>query len=100
MDEIKKYLIEFGYDEKGINKITSSYQLSHFIEDTLVYNIKEKNKFLLDVGYTKEEIISMSTLFPAIYSYKVSLLNNGNILSTLTKLSKLNNAITISIIEI
>ena len=68
MNEIRKYMFDFGYNDDDINKICNAYPLNNLRVDTLYDKIKENSLFLL---YPK---LSKNKLFSLILSYNVSTL--------------------------
>ena len=71
MDEIRKYMLEFGYNDEDINKICDNYSLSSFRIDTLYDKIKKNSLFLLSLGYSKQDVIKMTKLLPALFGLSV-----------------------------
>ena len=71
MNEIRKYMLEFGYTDENIDKICNAYSLSSFRVDTLYGKIKENSLFLLSLGYSKNDVIKMTKLLPALLAYGI-----------------------------
>ena len=71
MNEIRKYMLEFGYNDEDINKICDNYSLSSFRIDTLYDKIKKNSLFLLSLGYSKQDVIKMTKLLPALFGLSV-----------------------------
>lgn len=67
MNEFNKYMISFGFSIEDINKIENQYPLNELTPEKLFKNIKNINEFFIEFGYTKQDIILISTLFPNIY---------------------------------
>ncbi len=71
MKEVRKYLQGFGFNDESITIILETYPICNMSEDTLLDHCKENNKWFLENDYTKEEIIKMGKLLPALYSYSI-----------------------------
>ena len=71
MNEIRKYMLEFGYNNDDIDKICDNYSLSSFRIDTLYDKIKKNSLFLLSLGYSKQDVIKMTKLLPALFGLSV-----------------------------
>lgn len=71
MEEIKKYMLEYGYNEKDIEKILNTYPLYTSKCETLLNNIKDITNLLSILGYTKKNIIKMTKLYPTLFSYNI-----------------------------
>ena len=71
MQELNKLLKSLGYTEYDINKIINTYPISNMREDTLVKNIKRNYTFLIELGYSQEEVIKMTKSFPSIFNYSI-----------------------------
>ena len=71
MNEIRKYMLDFGYNDDDINKICNAYPLNNLRVDTLYDKIKENSLFLLSLGYSKNDIIKMTKLLPALLAYGI-----------------------------
>ena len=71
MNEIRKYMLDFGYNDDDINKICNAYPLNNLRVDTLYDKIKENSLFLLSLGYSKNDIIKMTKLLPALFSHSI-----------------------------
>ena len=69
MKESIKTLIELGYSKSDEEEIVNSYALNTLKDETLKENIKANYKLLIDLGYTKEEVIKITKMLPALYSY-------------------------------
>ncbi len=67
MNESIKMLVELGYDKKYAEEIVNYYPINTLTDMTLKNNIKRNYKFLLNLGYTKEEIIKMTKSLPSLY---------------------------------
>lgn len=68
---LEELFIRLGYTRLDYKQIVENYSLRHFKYETFYKNIVLNYQFLLDVGYTKEEIIKITKLSPKIYSYSV-----------------------------
>ena len=71
MEEVNKLLKSLGYTEYDISEITNTYPISDMKEGTLINNIKRNYTFLVKLGYSQEEVITMTKYFPTIYSYSI-----------------------------
>lgn len=71
MNQVIEYLIEFGYSQLEAKQLVESYAICNFKEDTLLNKCKETNQYLIDLGYTKEEIIKMTKLQPTLYGLSI-----------------------------
>lgn len=54
------YMIELGYTEEDIKIIVEDYSLNGYAEETLYNKIKDIFVFLLNNGYSREEVIKMT----------------------------------------
>ena len=68
-------LLDLGYQEKEIENILITYPLTNLKDETLYKNIKNNYTNLVDIGYTKEQVLKMTTLLPSIYGYNVNKIN-------------------------
>ena len=64
MTESIKTLIELGYSKKDAEEIIKAYPLTNLKDETLKENIKTNYKLLMNLGYTNEEVIKMTKMFP------------------------------------
>ena len=71
MNEIRKYMLEFGYNNDDIDKICDAYPFNTFRIDTLYDKIKENSLLLLSLGYSKQDVIRMTKLLPALFGYSI-----------------------------
>ena len=67
---IRELLTNYGYPDEKIEEILS-YMLPRYNEVVLYNNIIRNNSFFESVGYTKEQIIKMTSMFPIIFSCRV-----------------------------
>ena len=65
------YLIELGYSEEEANKIRSAHSLNEYRDETLLNNIKRNYDWLLNNGYSEENIKKMTILLPALFSMSI-----------------------------
>ena len=71
MNQVRKYLIEFGFLEEDIDTILLTPSICSMTEATLLNHCIENNSFFLKNGYMKEEVIKMTKVLPALYSYSI-----------------------------
>ena len=71
MEELNKLLKTLGYTEYDINEIINTYPISSMRTDTLIQNVKRNYTFLVELGYSQEEIIKMTKSFPSIYGLSI-----------------------------
>ena len=76
MTESIKTLIELGYSKKDAEEIIKAYPLTNLKDETLKENIKTNYKLLMNLGYTNEEVIKMTKMLPALYSYSEDNITN------------------------
>lgn len=68
---LEQAVINFGYTKEEYNEIRNSYSLKNYFEEKLLEKFKENTTYLLELGYTKEEVIKMTKTFPTIYGYSI-----------------------------
>ena len=68
---LEKEFIDFGYTKEEYEFIRNYHQVSEIKETTLLEKFREMNKFFLEVGYTKEDIIKMCKSYPPLYCFRV-----------------------------
>ncbi len=66
MEEIYKYMLEFGFKKEQIDKIVYKYSIKNMLPTTLLNNIQKNNQWFLENGYNKNNIIKMTISSPAI----------------------------------
>ena len=71
MEELNKLLKSLGYTEYDISEIINTYSISSMRTDTLIKNVKRNYTFLVELGYSQEEIIKMTKSFPSIYGLSI-----------------------------
>ena len=59
MEEVYSYLIEFGFTKEEVDEIFNNYSISAFVPATLLKHIKNISDYLLELGYTKLQIIKI-----------------------------------------
>ena len=92
---LKEKLISLGYSENDIDKIVNWYPMIRTSENRISDIVEENFQFLLDYGYSKNEIIKMTVTNPGIFSITVEkIFNMINLLLALGY--KKNNIIKIS----
>ena len=57
MEKLKELLLGYGYNYEEINIIIKSYPLEGYTEDTLCKKVIEKYNFMINLGYSNEDII-------------------------------------------
>ena len=68
---LEQTFINFGYTKEEYNEIRNSYSLKNYFEEKLLEKFKENTTYLLELGYTKEEVIKMTKSLPAIYGLSI-----------------------------
>ncbi len=76
MNESIKMLVELGYSRQDAEEIVNYYPINTLTDMTLKNNIKRNYKFLLNLGYTKEEIIKMTKSLPSLYGLSEETITN------------------------
>ena len=71
MEELRKFFIEIGYTEEEYEIIVNTYPLSNLKVETLLNKVKENYNFLIELGYSREDVIKMTKSLPAIYSLSI-----------------------------
>ena len=71
MEELNKLLKSLGYTEYDINEIINTYPISDTRKDTLIKNVKRNYIFLVELGYSQEDVIKMTKNLPAIYCLSI-----------------------------
>ena len=71
MEELRKFFIELGYKEEEYEIIVNTYPLSNLKVETLLNKVKENYNFLIELGYSREDVIKMTKSLPAIYGYSI-----------------------------
>ena len=71
MEELRKFFIELGYKEEEYEIIVNTYPLSNLKVETLLNKVKENYNFLIELGYSREDVIKMTKSLPALYSYSI-----------------------------
>ena len=69
VDELKRYMLEYGFNNEDINKILAVYTFKE--NEILFFNIKKINTLLETLGYTQNDIVKMAKRFPLLYSYSM-----------------------------
>ena len=67
MEELNKLLKGLGYTEYDINEIINTYSVSNMKKETLMKNVKRNYAFLIELGYSQEEVIKITKNCPAIF---------------------------------
>ena len=67
----KEEFIKLGYTEDDYNEIRNSYALMNIKVETLSIHLKDIFTFFLECGYTKEEVIKITKILPAIYGLSI-----------------------------
>ena len=78
MNELKKVFLDIGYTNEDFEIITNTYPIANIKPETLNKKVKDIYKFLLSLGYSKEEVIKMTKILPAIYSYSIENMKQKN----------------------
>lgn len=73
---VTSYMMKLGYKEEEINKILKQHVIKRFSDETLLIHIEGIFNYFLDKGYTKEQVIKMTTHTPSIYSYSAENIEN------------------------
>lgn len=66
-----EYMKSLGYDDKEIDKIKGAYVLRRYTDLGLYNKVSDIFNYLLMFGYTSEEIIKLSVIYPSIYAYSL-----------------------------
>ena len=62
MEELRKFFIELGYKEEEYEIIVNTYPLSNLKVETLLNKVKENYNFLIELGYSREDVIKMTKI--------------------------------------
>lgn len=73
---VREYMLDFGYNEREINKILSSSIIVKLKEETIYRKMVSISELLISVGYNKNEIIKIVKLHPRILGLTVENLKN------------------------
>ena len=68
---LKEEFIKLGYTEDDYNEIRNSYALINIKDETISMHLKDIFTFFLECGYTKEEVIKITKILPAIYGLSI-----------------------------
>ena len=68
---LKQKFLEFGYTEEEYNLIRNSHGISTYTDTTLTKQFINITSYLLDLGYTKAEVLKMTKSLPALYSLSI-----------------------------
>ena len=68
---LKEEFIKLGYTEDDYNEIRNSYALINIKDETISIHLKDIFTFFLECGYTKEEVIKITKILPAIYGLSI-----------------------------
>ena len=68
---LKEEFIKLGYTEEDYEIIRNNYSINSIKDETLIKKLKDNFNYLLKMGYTKEEVIKMTTKLPSIYGYSI-----------------------------
>ena len=68
---LKEEFIKLGYTEEDYEIIRNNYAVNQIKDETLIKKLKDNFAFLLKIGYTKEEVITMTKSFPPIYGLSI-----------------------------
>ena len=68
---LKEEFIKLGYTEDDYNEIRNSYPLINIKDETISMHLKDIFTFFLECGYTKEEVIKITKILPAIYGLSI-----------------------------
>lgn len=73
---VREYMLDFGYNEREINKILSSSIIVKLKEDTTYRKLVSISDLLISVGYNKDEIIKIIKLHPKLLGLTIENLEN------------------------
>ena len=76
MEEVKKYLLAFGYEEEDIDKLYNQFIMKTFNEEQKLIHCKEMNDKLMSLNFSKSDIIYIFRSFNALYTYTPLKLEN------------------------
>ena len=68
---LKEEFIKLEYTEEDYEIIRNNYAVNQIKDETLIKKLKDNFAFLLKIGYTKEEVITMTKSFPPIYGLSI-----------------------------
>jgi len=68
---LTQYLLDFGYSDKDIQYIRSSYALKYFKQETLFSNIRSINDYFKNLGFCNDDIKKMIKSLPSIYGLSI-----------------------------
>ena len=68
---LKEKFLEFGYTEEEYNLIRNSYAVINYTDETLMKKFIDITSYLLDLGYTKEEVLKMTKVLPTLYGLSI-----------------------------
>ena len=68
---LNEEFIKLGYTEEDYEIIRNNYAVNQIKDETLIKKLKDNFAFLLKIGYTKEEVITMTKSFPPIYGLSI-----------------------------
>lgn len=66
-----KKLIQMGYNCNQIRRIFKHYSICRYEPEYLILKIETIFNYLLDLGYTKEQVIRITLKYPSIFGSKI-----------------------------
>ena len=69
---LKEYMLQLGYSIEDYDYFKSNFILSRYDEHSLLDKIKTNYAFLISLGYSHKEIIKMTKIFPSLYGYTIT----------------------------
>ena len=76
MEKVIRLFEKLGYNEEDIKNIINANGIKDLKPETLLKNIEKNYKFLIEQGYTKEDIIKMAKFQPLMYAYSIENMKN------------------------
>ena len=68
---LEQLFIKLGYTKDDYILIRNSYSLKKLREETLIRQVKRNYNWLLEFGYSKEEVIKITKTLPTIYGLSI-----------------------------
>ena len=76
---IRNYLVELGFREIEIERILKVKSISRFTEKTFLKNLRDVNGYLIDFGYSVEQIRKIIFKFSNVCSYSAGCFLSSNL---------------------
>ena len=75
MERLEKLFFDYGYTTEEYLKIINFYSFRYYSKDKLYDKIINIYGCLCNLGYSNNDIISMTVGYPSIYAYGVDYIN-------------------------